>query len=508
MSEPLPENWAEASLSEVVSHVGDRADPQTEPNSRYLGLEHVEAHTTKILEGGSAAEMKSSSPRFRKGDVLYSRLRPYLNKVCTPDFDGLCSGEFLVLRPEAGIDPDFLKLRINSYDFVNFASHLDDGDRPRVKYDEISEFSFWLPPFAEQLRLLAALDAALAKIDEAEEALERVTRNLDRYRASVLKAACEGRLVPTEAETARREGRDYEPAPQLLQRLLATRRAAWEQAQLDAYARKGKTPPKDWKSRYQEPQPPDTSKLPELPEGWCWASNHQVGETQLGRQRAPQHQTGDHMRPYLRVANVFEDRIDTSNVLWMNFTPAEFERYELVPGDILLNEGQSPELVGRPAMYRGGIGQCCYQKTLLRFRAYRGVQPEFALATFRKNMRCGRFRKAAKITTSIAHLTQEIFIGIEFALPPESEQQRIVEEVKRRLSCIDSMAKEIELQIKRCHTLRQSFLKHAFSGKLVPQEPTDEPASVLLERIRAERAAMEAPAKVRKPAARKKAKSS
>lgn len=508
MSDTLPENWAETTIGEVVILAGDRADPAEANGVPFLGLEHIEPHSTKILEAGDAADMKSSSPRFKAGDVLYSRLRPYLNKVCVPDFDGLCSGEIYVLRPQVGIVSDFLKYRLNSFDFVDFAKHLDNGDRPRVKYDEVSQFRFGLPPSKEQQRILSILEPTLAKIDEAEEALERVRRNLDRYRASVLKAACEGRLVPTEAELARQQGRDYEPASQLLQRILTARREAWENGQLEAYAKKGKTPPKDWKSRYPEPQPPDTADLPELPEGWCWASVHQVGETQLGRQRAPQHSFGDHMRPYLRVANVFEDRIDITDVLSMNFTPEEFERYKLVPGDILLNEGQSPELVGRPAMYHGGITECCYQKTLLRFRSYEGVRPEFALATFRKNMRCGRFRKAAKITTSIAHLTQESFIGIEFALPPEREQQRVVEEVKSRLSCIDSMDKEIGLQIKRCHTLRQSLLKHAFSGKLVPQDPADEPASVLLERIRAQRRELEGGTASSKRAVRRTKKSS
>jgi type I restriction enzyme, S subunit len=111
----------------------------------------------------------------------------------------------------------------------------------------------------------------------------------------------------------------------------------------------------------------------------------------LGRQRAPQHHDGDNMRPYLRAANVLEDRLDLSNVKWMNFTPAEFETFALRPGDILLNEGQAPDLLGRPAMYQGEIVECCFQKTLLRFRAKEGVLPDYALIVFRHYMRSGRF---------------------------------------------------------------------------------------------------------------------
>src|SRR6185437_4842046 len=100
--------------------------------------------------------------------------------------------------------------------------------------------------------------------------------------------------------------------------------------------------------------------LPPLPKGWCWARVDAVGEVKLGRQRSPEHHQGKHMRPYLRVANVFEDRIDLSNVLEMNFTPKEFETFRLRYGDILLNEGQSLEWVGRPAMFRGELPGACF----------------------------------------------------------------------------------------------------------------------------------------------------
>src|SRR5450756_493739 len=96
----------------------------------------------------------------------------------------------------------------------------------------------------------------------------------------------------------------------------------------------------------------------------------------------------------------YEDRLDLSDVMTMNFTPQEFKSYSLRCGDILLNEGQSPEYVGRPAMYRSEILNCCYQKTLLRFRAFEGVDRNFALAVFRAYLRNCRFRKSASITTS------------------------------------------------------------------------------------------------------------
>lgn len=101
---------------------------------------------------------------------------------------------------------------------------------------------------------------------------------------------------------------------------------------------------KSGKGQRKNLRPLDTADLSVLPDGWEWEKISQVGDVRLGRQRSPRNHTGDYMRPYLRVANVFEARIDTSDILWMNFTPDEFDTYQLRYGDVLLNEGQSLEL--------------------------------------------------------------------------------------------------------------------------------------------------------------------
>lgn len=201
------------------------------------------------------------------------------------------------------------------------------------------------------------------------------------------------------------------------------------------------------------------------------------------------------MRPYLRVANVYEDRLDLTDVKEMNFSPKEYEVFRLEHGDVLLNEGQSPHLVGRPAIWRGEIAGACFQNTLIRFRAHAGVVPGFALAVFRAQMHLLRYLRIAQITTNIAHLSAGRFAEVEFPLPPTAEQHRITLEVEKQLTRLDAAVatlKAVQAKLKRA---RASVLKAAVEGRLVRTEAElaraegrpYEPASALLGRILAER---------------------
>lgn len=224
-----------------------------------------------------------------------------------------------------------------------------------------------------------------------------------------------------------------------------------------------------------------------LPASWQQVTVADAGRVQLGRQRHPDWHTGPQMRAYLRVANVFEARIDPADLHEMHFDDETFERYQLRPGDVLLNEGQSPHLVGRPALYEGSPADVAFTKSLMRFQPGPGVEPSWALLVFRHHLHSGRFKREARITTNIAHLPVVRLKPIEFPIPPFEEQARIVAEVERQLSFIDACERSIDAGLALSDGLRRSVLKAAFKGRLVPQDSSDEPASVLLDRIRAER---------------------
>jgi type I restriction enzyme S subunit len=190
------------------------------------------------------------------------------------------------------------------------------------------------------------------------------------------------------------------------------------------------------------------------------------------------------VRPKMaKCSPILPDFLTIDSVLEMNFSPQEYDTYKLEDGDILLNEGQSIELVGRPAMYRGEVPGACFQNTLVRFRPSSGLLPEFALAVFRGYLHNHRFRRIARWTVNIAHLGAERFAAVEFPLPPYNEQKRIVLEIDHRLSFIESLETSTTANLKRADRLRQAILRRVFEGNLVPHDPDQQPASVPLDRI-------------------------
>jgi type I restriction enzyme S subunit len=204
----------------------------------------------------------------------------------------------------------------------------------------------------------------------------------------------------------------------------------------------------------------------DYPADWRTSTVQQAGNIDLGRQRHPDWHTGPNMKPYLRVANVFEDRIDTSSMYEMHWPGDTFERFQLRSGDVLLNEGQTPELLGRPALYRGQPPAVAFTNSLIRFRAGDGVLPEFALLVFRRHMHAGRFTKESRITTNIAHLSAARLKSVEFPIPPLHVQQQLVDLAQQQLAAMSRLRSETTAALARSARLRRALLEAAFSGQL------------------------------------------
>ena len=237
-----------------------------------------------------------------------------------------------------------------------------------------------------------------------------------------------------------------------------------------------------------EPSSPDTSALPQLPEGWVWATVEQLSfRIQYGTSKKA---NGDAAGiPVLRMGNIQEGALDLSDLKFLPTKDDEVLKTLLTPGDLVFNRTNSPELVGKSAMYKEGHQTACFASYLIRVSFPEGCLPDYVC--FFINSQHGRayIGQVRSQQVGQANVNGTKLAGMPIPLPPLAEQRRIVAEVERRLSVIQQAEATVEASLARAERLRQSILKQAFSGKLVPQHPNDEPASVLLERIRTEREA-------------------
>ena len=383
---------------------------------------------------------------------------------------------------------------------MDFSHYAHATTLPSLPFSKIKQIAVPVAPGAEQTRISDTLDELFSNLNAGVAALERARDRLKLYRASVLKAAVEGALTADWRE----QHPDVEPADELLKRILVERRRRWEQDHLCKFEEKGKTPPKNWKAKYKEPVAPDAAGLPPLPEGWCWTTFDQIGDTQGGLQKSPARTPKRSHYPYLGVANVHRGSLDLSNLRRFELMPEELKKLRLAPGDILVVEGNGSRTeIGRCALWLGEIDNCVHQNHIIRVRPSEGLIPRYMDIFLNSPAGQIAIQNVASSTSGLYTLSISKIKRLPLALPPTTEQEAIVASVQAQLSVIEQLEADIDAKLQSAYALRQAILKHAFTGKLVPQDPDDEPASELLKRIAAERKArvQEAAAAKRKRAA-------
>ena len=320
------------------------------------------------------------------------------------------------------------------------------------------KFSTLEIPFApdnEQSRVVAEIEKQFTRLEAGVAALRRVQANLKRYRAAVLKAACEGRLVPTEADLVQARGgkAKFETGEALLARILTERRRNWQ-----------------GRAQYKEPAVPNIRNIPLVPKGWTWASVDQVAdETMIGLDRGRAQQSDDAATgvPYIKMNNVTMDgRVLCGDLIYVPVSREEAMRFAVQDGDILFNTRNSKELVGKVGLVRTPPARAIYNNNLMRIK----VPADFSSAFLALQMCSREFRQrmelVKKATTSVAAVYAKDLLPLAIALPPLAEQLRIVAEVDRRMSVIEELEATISANLQRASRLRQSVLQRAFVGKL------------------------------------------
>lgn len=431
----LPKGWTRGKLGDVVSGF------QTGRNLSAAGVpaapdEYGVLKISSVTWGRFDPTKNKALPRgvrplshetVRGGDLLVSRANTAelvgAAVLADRDYPQLMLPDKIlrVLYDRSLVEPRFLLHALRTQEARRYIEAQASGSSTSMRnlsQPKLLDIPLVLAPLAEQQRIADKLDALLARVDACRDRLARVPAILKRLRRSVLEAAATGALT-----------RAWRSERGLADEAVAT-----------------------------------------LPSGWRLCKVSEAGRVQLGRQRAPKYHSGTSMRPYLRVQNVFEDRLDLSDVMEMDFQPADIERFELHPGDILLNEGQSPQFLGRPAMYRGELPGACFTNSLIRFQAGPDVRPAFALLVFRHHMHSGRYMDEGKITTNIAHLGSTRFGGVEFPVPPLEEQDEIVSRAETLLERAEAAERQFLKSRGQLERTAPSILAKAFRGELLTRK--------------------------------------
>ncbi|MEE8583575.1 MAG: restriction endonuclease subunit S [Acidobacteriota bacterium] len=490
---PLPPSWTWTRVS-ALTDVIRGASPRPKGDTRYFGgdipwimIADVSRTRGKLLDctRETVTEAGARKSRFLNAGTL---ILSNSGTVCVPkilSIDG-CIHDGFVAFPS-----------LQDLETKDFLYYWFESVRPRIVQENkqgvtqvnlnttiVREIPVPLAPLTEQRRVVARIEELFSDLDAGVAALERVRGNLKRYRAALLKAAVEGRLT----ELWRRRNPPAEPASPLLQRILAQRRQKWEEQQLAQYEAKGKKPPKNWREKYKEPAAPNIRNLPELPVGWCWATVDQLSSyLRNGISKKPAvNPPGFHL---LRINSVRAMVVDLRVFRYLDEPIEKVEQFLVQDDDLLFTRyNGSIDLLGVAGVVRSCNRPTLHPDKLIRVKAVLG-SPLPAYLEVASNVGVSRAHivERARTTAGQTGISGTDIREMPIPLCPLLEQVEILDTLENRLSPIADSANLAEASLRRASRLRQAILKQAFRGKLVPQDPNEEPADALLERLCAQR---------------------
>ncbi len=460
----LPAGWHWQDLEAVATVLAGNPAPQGE--QFFAHGKHPFVRVYDMGQLGSIArltktrdyvtdEAASRLRSFPEGAVLFTKsgASTLLNQRAILGQESFVVSHIAVAIPTEKVSSEWIYYWLLTVDF-NHIAHATT--LPSLPLSKVKSISIPVAPVGEQRRIVAEIEKQFTRLEAGVAALKRVQAGLKRYRAAVLKAACEGRLVPTEAEIQRPGARGQKPArvfetgEALLARVLAERRRSLQ-----------------GRCRYEEPAAPITTELPPLPESWTWVTVEQLlrNDSGLGYGILKPGKEDPNGVPMVRVMDIGDGKLaDTEIVKVEAWLSEEFNRTVLESGDILL-------------AVMATVGRC----TVVPERLV-GANVNRALAVIKPtSLVPSKFLELAIRSPRLQHLFQKNKIGSAQArinlsdlrtyclpLPPLAEQTRIVAEVERRLSVIDELEGVVSANLRRAGRLRQAVLQRAFVGYRIP----------------------------------------
>ena len=485
--------WLNISFKELSYSIGNGINPYDFPDEEFE-LYSVPSHDADKPEIVTGKQIRSNKQIVSEGMILLCKINPRINRTwIVKKASGrrqIASTEWIVFRKSDFIQPTYLMYFMRQGDFRDFLAANASGvggSLMRVKTVTLSGFIFRMPGLLTQSKIVAKLEELLSDLDAGVEELKAAQKKLAQYRQSLLKAAVEGALT---AEW-RKHNKPEETGGQLLQRILKERRARWEAKQLAKFKEQGKTHPKDWQAKYPKPVQPDVTNLPELPEGWVWSTVDQcaLDETALtdgpfGSNLKSSHYQ-DHGPRVIRLQNIGDGIFVDAKAHISDAHYSELVKHAVEENDLVM--AMLGEALPRCCIIPNAIPPAIVKADCARIRVNcELIKPGLLNFQLISKPTKERVKKLIKgIGRPRINLTSMRTIPI--VICAMEEQEEIDKILSEALYSIDTQSKAIDLSFKQSSAQRKNILKAAFSGQLVPQDPTDEPASVLLERIRAER---------------------
>ena len=367
---------------------------------------------------------------------------------------------------------------------------------PNVNATKLKAISLPVPPEREQTRIVAKIEELFSELDKGVESLKTAHAQLKVYRQAVLKHAFEGKLTARWREENKGK---LEKPEQLLVLIKQEREAQYERklqewksavAEWEATGKSGKRPLKPKKLAEIAEAPDDAiAKFPKLPEGWLWVRLGDISDISGGLTKNQKRNRLPRKMQYLRVANVYADKILTDDVYAIGVTEGEAKKVALEVGDLLIVEGNgSIEQIGRVSVWEGELPVCGHQNHLIRVRLATKFVPRFFLQFLLSPMGRDLIVKEASSTSGLHTLSISKVSNLIVPVASSAEESVVAVQIEEKLERIDRVLEEVDALLAKSEALRQSILEKAFTGQLVPQDPNDEPASALLRRIKAVKA--------------------
>lgn len=502
----LPNGWVACSIGQVTLPVS-RIDPKKNPNREidYIDISSID-NARQIVGHVKRYRLEEAPSRARQivlsGDVLFATVRPYLRNIASvPKHHDrqIASTGFSVLRPATGISPAFLYYKATSQDLVNALSGLQYGvSYPAIKDEQVRDQPLWLPPLAEQRRIVAKIEELFSELDKGVESLETARAQLEVYRQAVLKHAFEGKLTAQWRE----ENKDkIETAEKLLARIKreCTIRAErqlqeWETTvnEWSECGKRGNRPSKPRNTPNLRLDPDALAKLPSLPDGQAYTLLANLGELGRGKSKhrprnAPELFGGPY--PFIQTGEV---KAASRIIRQYSKTYSELGLEQ----SMLWPKGTLCITIAANIAETAFLGfDCCFPDSVVGFTAdTKLVLPEY-VELFIKSVRT-RIETYAPATAQ-KNINLTTLESLVVPLCSLAEQRALVDRLEAALTVIDDQKALIDTQLLRADAFRRSILQKAFSGELVKQDPNDEPATALVERIKTEKASQKPRANTR-----------